>query len=421
MKRALLILVIILLLAVTVFLFLLPNLGISFSLPSAPAAGNGSNTSADASSAASASTSPENPPPSEPLAPHPADTLIDGMTLEEQVAQLFLVRCPETDAETFISTYQPGGLVLFAHDFEGGDADSIREIMDNYQMAASIPLLLATDEEGGSVVRISRYESYRRWPFQSPQELFEENGVDAFVYDTAEKDALFKKLGLNVNLAPVCDVSVDENDFMYDRTLGQDANATAEYAETVVGQMKKDGVGAVLKHFPGYGPNGDSHESVIVDERPKSTFEESDLIPFSAGIDAGAGGVLLTHNIVSCYDADNPASLSPAVYAVLRGMMGFDGVAITDDLAMEAITSVYGAGEAAVKALTAGCDLLLSSDFETQYAAVLAAAQNGTISADRLRESLRRVLQWKADLGLIVLEDEGPDTDVSTQAPASAA
>lgn len=410
MKRALLVVVIVLLLAATVVLFVLPQFSLHFPWPK-PATGDGpapddlpADSSAD--SAPSAADFDDTP--------HPADALIGGMTTEEQVAQLFWVRCPEEDAQGFIEARQPAGLVLFARDFEDGDAESMRETLDGYQSAASIPLLLGVDEEGGSVVRVSKFTAYRRWPFQSPQELYDEGGLDAFVYDTAEKDALLKKLGLNVNLAPVCDVSTDPDDYIYRRTLGQDAEGTAEYVRTTVRQMTRDGMGAVLKHFPGYGPNGDSHTDIVTDDRPQSVFESSDLLPFSAGIEAGAGAVLVCHNIVTCYDAENPASLSPTVYSVLRGMLGFDGVAVTDDLAMEAITKTYDAGDAAVRAVQAGCDLLLSSDFDTQYAAVLAAVQDGTISEGRLRASLRRVLQWKADLGLLVLEDEGPDVDAST-------
>ena len=195
---------------------------------------------------------PSEPEP-EPPAPHPADALLETMPLEQKVGQLFFARCPDEGAAHEISSLHPAGYILFARDFEGETPDSVRDTIAGYQNAASIPMLIGVDEEGGTVVRISKYRAFRRWSFQSPQELYEEGGNDAFVYDTAEKDALLQGLGINVNLAPVCDVVTNRGDYMYRRALGQDAEATADYVRTVVTQMKKDGIGTVLKHFPGYG------------------------------------------------------------------------------------------------------------------------------------------------------------------------
>ena len=152
-----------------------------------------------------------------------------------------------------------------------------------------------------------------------------------------------------------------------------------------------------------YGNNLDTHTGIAIDERPIESFRESDFLPFRAGIDAGAQSVLVSHNIVTCMDAELPASLSPAVHQVLRDELGFDGVVMTDDLIMEAITDYTGGADAAVLAVQAGNDMLVSSDFVTQYNAVLAAVQDGTISADRIRESAIRVIQWKIDLGLLAV------------------
>ena len=122
---------------------------------------------------------------------------------------------------------------------------------------------------------------------------------------------------------------------------------------------------------------------------------------FAAGIDAGCGAVLVSHNIVQALDGNYPASLSPAVHQYLRDTMGFDGVVMTDDLVMEAITDRYGTGEAAVLAVQAGNDLLCSTDYAEQYNAVLSAVLDGRIDFDALNASVTRILKWKQNLGLL--------------------
>ena len=236
--------------------------------------------------------------------------------------------------------------------------------------------------------------------FASPQALYASGGMEAIRADTAEKCTLLSDLGLNVNMAPVCDVSTDPSDFIYSRAFGRSASETADYVRAVVESMQGSGVGCVLKHFPGYGNNRDTHTGIAYDNRSYETFTSSDFLPFQAGIDAGAGAVLVSHNIVACMDPDRPASLSPEVHRILREELNFPGVAITDDLAMDAIGDFCGSEAAAVQAVLAGNDLLCCTDFETQLPAVLAAVQDGTIPAARLDEAALRVLTWKAQLGL---------------------
>lgn len=180
------------------------------------------------------------------------------------------------------------------------------------------------------------------------------------VSDTIEKAALLQSLGVNVNLAPVCDVSNNPSDYIYPRTFGKDAKQTAAYVKTVVETMNGRKLGAVLKHFPGYGSNVDTHTGIATDTRPYTSFETADFLPFQAGIAAGAGGVLVSHNIVTCMDETLPASLSPAVHRVLRDTLGFNGVIMTDDLMMEAIKQYTGAQKAAVLAVRAGNDMVLA-------------------------------------------------------------
>lgn len=343
---------------------------------------------------------PENAEP-EPPAPDPAELYVNNLPLEAQVAQMFFARCPDVDAAALAAEYDIGGYILFGRDFEGQTPDSVTATIQSYQDAAATPMLIGVDEEGGTVVRVSANPAFRAEKFRSPQALYNEGGFDLITSDTMEKDELLSSIGVNVNFAPVCDVSTDPNDFMNARSFGRDAAQTSEYVRTVVGQMAADGMGMVLKHFPGYGNNIDTHTGIATDERPIETFRESDFLPFAAGIEAGAQSVLVSHNIVTCMDSELPASLSPAVHDILRDELGFEGVIMTDDLIMEAITDYTGGENAAVLAVQAGNDMLVSSDFVTQYNAVLAAVQDGTISEDRIRESAIRVIRWKMDLGLL--------------------
>lgn len=327
--------------------------------------------------------------------------MLDSMTTEQKCGQLFFIRCPESDAAAVIGRLQPGGIVMFADNFKDQTVEGIRDTIGGYQNAVSIPLLVAADEEGGTVNRISLYKQFRGAPFWAPQDLYLEGGLDLIRSDTEEKAELLKKLGLNVNLAPVCDVSTDKSDFIYARSFGRDAEATSQYVQTVVEEMNRNGIGAVLKHFPGYGNNKDTHTGSSQDKRSLSVFENSDFLPFEAGISAGAGGVLVSHNVVACMDPDSPASLSPEVHRILREQLHFTGVVMTDDLSMEAVTGVVGSGEAAVQAVLAGNDMLASSDFENQIPAVVNAVMEGRIAGERLDESVKRILAWKLALGLI--------------------
>ncbi len=344
-------------------------------------------------------TEPTLPPPTE--APDSVSALLESMTTEELVGQLFLARCPADRAAEDIARYHLGGYILFGRDFQGQTPESMRNILASYQSASPIPLLIAVDEEGGSVVRVSGNSSFRDAPFPSPRRLFDEGGIDRILETEQEKCALLTCLGINVNMAPVCDVTTDSHAFMYQRSLGQSPEITGNYTAQMVKTMRRHQIGGVLKHFPGYGNNDDTHTGIATDDRSLNELEAADLIPFASGIAAGCDAILVSHTIVRCLDADTPASLSPAVHRYLREEMGFDGVIVTDDLVMQAITDQYGSGEAAVLAVLAGNDLLCVTDYAVQYQAVLDAVNNGRISRSALLSAAGRILRWKAAIGLI--------------------
>ncbi len=330
-----------------------------------------------------------------------AEELLASMTLEEKVGQLFFVRVPAEEAAQAVAQYHFGGYILFGRDFQDKTREQVRADIQSYQDSAKVPLLLGVDEEGGTVVRASANPDICDEPYWSPRRLYEAGGLDLVLSVERDKIRTLQGLGLNVNFAPVCDITQQEGAFLYDRSLGQDARTTAGYVGKVVSLYGEEGMGCVLKHFPGYGNNPDTHTGIAVDERPYEAFQREDFLPFEAGIQAGAGCVLVSHNIVTCRDGEAPASLSPEWHRVLREELGFTGCIITDDLVMDAIQQYCDASSAAVQAVQAGNDLLCCSDYETQYPAVLAAVESGELSEERIEESALRVLRWKEELGLL--------------------
>ena len=326
--------------------------------------------------------------------------MLDNMTIPEKVGQMFMVRVPKEYADKRVSEYHLGGYIMFGRDFDNKTKEEVINNIASWQEAADIPMLIGVDEEGGTVNRISTNTEFRSEPFKSSQELYKDGGFDLIYEDTIEKANFLKELGINVNFAPVVDVSTNPDDYIYKRSFGKNANLTSEYASTVVTAMKESNIASVLKHFPGYGNNTDTHTGISIDNRTLETFKESDFLPFEAGIKAGANIILVSHNIITNIDPDNPASLSTRVHEILRNDLGFAGVIITDDLYMDAISKNYDSS-VAVLAILAGNDLICTTDFESQIPEVIAAVEDGTISIDRINESVRRILELKLELNLI--------------------
>lgn len=326
--------------------------------------------------------------------------MLDSMSVEEKVGQMFMVRVPKENADKRVSEYHLGGYIMFGRDFDNKTKEEVINNIASWQSAADIPMLIGVDEEGGTVNRISTNTEFRSEPFKSSQELYAEGGFDLIYEDTITKANFLKELGINVNFAPVVDVSTNPDDYIYKRSFGKNANLTSEYAEVVVRAMKESNIASVLKHFPGYGNNTDTHTGISIDNRTLESFKENDFLPFEAGIKAGANIILVSHNIVTNIDPDNPASLSTRVHEILRNDLGFAGVIITDDLYMDAISKNYDSS-VAVLAILAGNDLICTTDFESQIPEVIAAVEDGTISIDRINESVRRILELKLELNLI--------------------
>lgn len=330
-----------------------------------------------------------------------AQDILSQMTTEQKVGQMFFATWVNGDIADAVRRWNFGGIILFAPDFEHTTPDQFRENIIAYQTASDTPMLIGVDEEGGTVVRVSRFSQFRSEPFASPQVLFEEGGIGAVRADTIEKSRFLLDLGINVNLAPVCDISTDAGDFIFKRSFGRGAEDTSAYVTAVVEEMNRMGIGCALKHFPGYGNNVDTHTGIAEDRRGYDEFDASDFLPFEAGIAAGAGSVIVSHNIVYCMDEDFPASISPNVHRILREELGFQGVIMTDDLSMDAIRDYTGNRESAVLAVLAGNDMIIGSAYEEQIPAVIAAVQNGEIEPAVIDEAVMRILLWKIELGII--------------------
>lgn len=320
--------------------------------------------------------------------------IVRNMTLEEKVGQMLLARCPYTGGAQEAVTYHLGGYVLFGRDFEESK-ENIIAADRSYLQSQKIPMILAVDEEGGIVSRLSWNEELTEQPFPSPRDLYAEGGIDAIIDNARIKNQLMKELLINTNLAPVCDLSNSEDDFMYERSLGQSPEITADYIRRFTAECQSDGISVALKHFPGYGNNEDTHTGIAIDQRSYDTFEKNDFLPFKAGIEAGAHMVLVSHNIVECMDKEHPASLSAEAHRILREELGFTGIIITDDLEMDAISKYVTGYSPVVAAVLAGNDMLCVSDYQTAFQEVKEAVEKGTIETEMIEHAATRVIAWK--------------------------
>lgn len=180
------------------------------------------------------------------------EKLLNEMTIEEKIGQMFIVRNPLEDNIEKITKYHLGGYILFARDFENKTKEDFKAEIKSYQDVSKTPLFIAVDEEGGKVVRASKYKEFRDEPFKSAQELYKDGGIDKIVEDAKEKSQFLKDLGININFAPVADISENSTDYIYPRTLGENEVITSNYISKVVNVMNEEKIGSVLKHFPGY-------------------------------------------------------------------------------------------------------------------------------------------------------------------------
>lgn len=318
--------------------------------------------------------------------------ILNSMSLSEKIGQLLLTELPSENQLEVINQYNVGGLLLFTKDVNNMSKDELINKINTFKSASKIPLYIAIDEEGGTVSRLSWNEKVVDTPFLSPQELYRIGGYEEIKKDCINKNNLLRELGINMNLAPVADITTDKNAFMYERSFGKSKSETAKYIETVLSTQNND-VTYVLKHFPGYGNNVDTHVGIAVDNRSYESFVENDFIPFEAGIKKGARGVLVSHNIVTNIE-NKPASLSPNIHNILRNKLNFDGLIITDNLSMKAITN-YDINKPYIEGILAGNNILIVSDYKTAYNEIYNAVLNKEISEVLIDRLVLKIIDFK--------------------------
>lgn len=321
------------------------------------------------------------------------------LSLDEKIGQLLLVRYPDSNQIEDLKKYKFSGFVFYEKDFKNKTKNEVINMIDKLQNNSSIPLLTAVDEEGGKVIRVSSNSNLVSEPFKSPSELYNSGGFEKIKEDTKYKSEILYSLGLNVNLAPVVDVSTDSSDYIYERTLKQDTSKVKEYAKTVIEASKGTNVSYTLKHFPGYGSNSDTHLGSSTSSKSYDDILSIDIPPFKAGIDSGAEAVLVSHNIISSIDSSSPSSLSINTHNILRDDLNFTGVIITDDLDMNALNNI---DDKAIKALLAGNNLIITTNYEESFNEIKNAINNNELSEDTIDKLVFKVLAWKYYKGLFL-------------------
>ena len=326
-----------------------------------------------------------------------AEEFMKGMTLEEKIGQMLFPRFNLTNYTDDIPIKKPGGFVLFAYDFVFNETFIQQYINKSQELSEAnvgLPLGLAVDEEGGTVVRVSPYHR-DEGGFPSPQQIYNESGNDGILKIDQEKRDLLRKFFLNVNLAPVADISYNSSDYIFDRTLGRGPEESAEYIEKDVEGYVNDNFTCCAKHFPGYGNNIDTHGDIAIDKRSYEQFQNEDFLTFEAAIRKQIPMILVSHNIVLCKDKKYPASLSKAWHDILRNELNYTGLILTDDLSMGAIKKYTDNISEAVLAVNAGNDILLTSDYYKHYDALMKAADDGKITEETVDKACKRIIAWK--------------------------
>lgn len=349
--------------------------------------------------------------------PAPVDALLRTMTLRQKVGQLFIV-CPEaltaskTQAEGVtvltesmketLGTYPVGGIIMFSANIVS--PGQITDFNEALQEASKIPLFLAVDEEGGRVARLANHPAFDLPKYRSAAAV----GAGGDAADALEMGstigAYLRRYGFNMDFAPDADVNTNpDNSVIGTRAFSSDAKIAAKMAGAMAEGLRKQGIIPAFKHFPGHGDTAeDSHKGIAVSYKTEAEMKDCEWLPFA---EAGSGDcIMVGHIAVPDINHDlTPATMSRAiVQEILKERLGFRGLVITDSLSMKAITDAYTSGEAALGALRAGCDILLMpDDLPEAFEAVVSAVENGAFPERQLDETVRRILEFKREHGLL--------------------
>lgn len=346
-----------------------------------------------------------------------AKDILETMSLEQKIYQMMFVT-PESltgvaqvvqagDASKAALEKAPvGGIIYFSKNLK--DTDQTTQMLSNMQTyaagaGAGIPLFLGVDEEGGEVARVANKLGTTKFEDMA---TYGAEGDTKKAYEIGSTIAGdISALGFNVDFAPVADVLTNENNTeIGTRSFGSDPQVVSGMVENEVKGLQENGVMAAMKHFPGHGSTeANSHDGESVTERTLDDMRACDLLPFEAGIEQDSAFVLISH-MTATDISDKPCSMSSEVVTdLLRGELGFAGIAITDGLDMGAITDNYSNGDAAVQAIAAGNDMLLCPpSISEAYDAIAAAVEEGTLTEERINDSVLRILQIKLQYGMTV-------------------
>lgn len=344
------------------------------------------------------------------------DERIGAMTLEQKVAQLFIVT-PEALVEGVsqvtqagdmtregVTAHPVGGIVYFAQNLLDPEQTTtmLANVKQFYADAGNVAPFIAVDEEGGTVVRVADNEAFGAQDVGDASALGSAGDTEAAKRAAEQIADYLMPLGFNLDFAPVADV-VDplRSDTMGLRSFSSDAAVAADMVRAEVEGFRDKKMLCCAKHFPGIGAAaGDSHEGAITIEATNEELETVDLVPFRAAIEAGVPMTMVGHvSLPNIVGDSTPAPLSSAVVqGMLRDSLGYTGIIVTDSLSMGAITDYYTPAEAAVAALKAGCDIpLMPERLDEAYQGVLSAVQVGELTEERLDESLTRILTAKQE------------------------
>ena len=327
------------------------------------------------------------------------EAVLNQMTPAEKVGQMVMIGIQGTqvndDSLYMLNEYNIGGIVLFDRNME--NKQQVKKLTADLQSQApgKLPLFIGIDEEGGDVVRMKN----ELMPPPSAQEIGTTNDP-AKAREWAKKTATeLKDLGINLNFAPVADVGSNDR-----RSYSTDVQKVTEFVINAGKGYEENNLLYCLKHFPGIGKGQvDTHVNSYSVPAESEMLRNEDLVPFKLAIDklsADRYFIMVSHLTYPAFDETFPASLSPKIITgILRDELDYQGIVITDDLEMGAISKHYSFEEAGVKAVQAGVDIVLvCHEYEHEidvYNGILKAVQNGTISEDRLNESVRRILKVK--------------------------
>lgn len=355
------------------------------------------------------------PVKTEPTEVEIINNIIDSMTLEEKIGQLFIFQIrnnfdgsPRTAVNenlvNFLNKYKPGGVILFSQNVR--DNRQVEKLISDLQATADIPLFIGVDEEGGIVSRLGKEPRVDVTHLPSALKIGNKNNPELGYNTGLVLGRELRALGINMDMAPVADVNTNpKNPVIGNRTYSADPHKAGKMVERVIEGFHVHDIASIIKHFPGHGDTSlDTHFGTVVSPHSRERLESIEFIPFRYGIDAGADAIMTAHIVMAGISSSElPATLNPEIITgIIREDLEYQGIIITDALDMGAISQNYSSSETAVLGIKAGIDILLIPNNQPKaYKALLDAVLNREISEERIDESVFRILKVKRDRNIL--------------------